>query len=773
MIELYDAILSGNNAEISVRSTLQRAAGFIPYNTNTVSGIPQKFAHFQPTSQSGIIYPIVDTTTNTFYLPPGSTPPTTLTTKASGVQTSFFGVGPYLYMGNVDFMQKWDTGSPQGVTKWGIAPTAFTSSVAAYAGLGADNNSGNSAWSNPTNIQGAPDGAVAVTSLTVPANHPSAFNSNVLDATTYGFAIAAANTMTGVQLDLTGFASLFFSINALANLNAVLLINGVPTGTPKGVPLTSANSTQTVGGAGDTWGISNLTGALINATSFGVRFYLSGFNRTGAPHTFSASLDAAHLTIFNSGAPAVALVAGTLTATQGFQYLACYGNSNDTNIGNPTPASASIKPVAQGVQISLVASTDPQVNQIRVFRTTDTGTGALFFELPTSPYPNTTQNVTDNAVDSTLQLTQSVTVGSVAFSPPPPGLVNLEWYAGRMWGSVGNLLYFSAGPDNAPMGNGNSDWPPGNVFPLPTQIVKNCALNGGNGMLVTTVDGIHVVQGITNPGFTVNKWLSDVGARTQNAVDTDGSTIYMFTSDRQYISISANGVNELSQPVSDQTDNLDPTAVYVAAHRSGSQDSRVFLTDGSTGYYPYNLMFGAWEPKRTIASSGAAGAIGSIEIQAGIYKLLMGSTQPNQLILQRDLSTFSDNAATYPWNAIFGSIPLADPTQLANVESIVLRYRNNGSVAALSALPNDTAGTFINVPSGPFEPPEASQAPVGFAATKYYLNQASNLWTQMSHIQLQVAFPAEANQDELLSFGIFPNESTDQPTTALPAVQGR
>lgn len=248
------------------------------------------------------------------------------------------------------------------------------------------------------------------------------------------------------------------------------------------------------------------------------------------------------------------------------------------------------------MQISLTASTDPQVNQIRLFRTTDTGTGAIFFELPTSPYPNTTQQVNDTAADTALQVTQSLQVGTLAFSPPAAGLVNIEWYAGRLWGSVGNLLYFSAGPDNAPMGKGTSNWPPGNVFELPTQIVKNVALNGGNGMLVVTIDGIHVVQGISNPGFTVNKWLSDIGARQQNAVDTDGSNIYIFTSDRQFLQISSQGMNELSQNISDQTDLLDPTQVYVCQHRSGSQDSRVFLTDGSTKWIPYNLMMGAWEP---------------------------------------------------------------------------------------------------------------------------------------------------------------------------------
>jgi len=360
----------------------------------------------------------------------------------------------------------------------------------------------------------------------------------------------------------------------------------------------------------------------------------------------------------------------------------------------------------------------------------------------------------------------------LAFTPPPAGLVNIEWYAGRLWGSVGNLLYFSAGPDNFPMGRGTSNWPPANVFELPTQIVKNVALNGGNGMLSITLDGIHIAQGIANPGFTVNKWLSDIGARQQNAVDTDGSNIYIFTSDRQFLKISSQGIEELSQNISDQTDLFDPTKVYVCQHRSGSQDSRVFLTDGSTQWLPYNLMMGAWEPARTLGDGSGMGAVSSIEISAGVYKLLKGSTTAGQIIEQRDLSTFSDNGSNYSFNVVFGNIPIADPSQLANIENLVGRFTNVGNLPAVSILPNDISGAFVTIPRSVNEPPEASNPPTGHFAFRWYLNDAP-IWTQMSSLQIKFAWPADPFQEEMLSWGLFPNQSADERPGAIPQIQGR
>ena len=762
LIELYDAILSGQNAEISVRSTIQRAAGFIPYNINPVSGIPQKFYAFQSTAQPGTIFPVVDTSTGVFSVPPGAAVPLSIASKSQGKQSSFFGLGSFLYIGNVDFLKKWDSSS---VTNWGIGPYSGSTAPTANTGTGA-NGSGNP-WTNPTNIQGAPGhGAPDYATNTV----STVINTGQLSCTNFGFAVGASNAITGIQVFLTGHTSAVGVIAATVQLQQ----GGLALGNPQTIFLTSSDTTGNAGGSSFLWG-AVITPTIVDDATFGVLVSVGHQLNAGAGTT--VSLNACQITVFSTGAPSVVVNAGAgaMTATQGYQYVAAYYNPVDGNIGNPSTPSGTTGPFTKklNVQITLTASTDPQVTLIRVFRTTDTGTGSVFFELPNSPFPNASATVNDTATDVQLVVTQSVQSPTLAFSVPPSGIGLIEWYAGRLWGAVANLLYFSAGPDNFPMGNGASDWPPANVFALPTQIVKLAALNGGNGMLVVTLDGIHVVQGITNPGFTVNKWLSDVGARQQNAVDSDGSNLYMFTSDRQFVQIGASGINELSQPISDQTDNLDPTAVYVMQHRSGSQDSRIFLADGSTSWYPYNAMVGCWEPVRTPADGAGLGAVGSIEITPGVFKLLKGGTSSGQLILQRDLTTFSDNGRPYYWNLVFGSIPLADPTQLANLESFVLRSRNMAS-PTISILPNDTDQTKFKQLGNPvFEPPEGTAGPTGFTASKYYMDTAPGMWTQMTHLQIKIQGTNTTTQDEILSMGIFPNQTTDQASSQLPQIQGR
>jgi hypothetical protein len=947
IIELYDAILTGGNAEISVRSTLQRRAGYLLFNSTVVTGIPLKWTSFEPSSKPGTIFPILDTTTNIWAVPFGiaAPAPTNIFSKPTTTQSSFFAVGNYLYIGNSGFSKKWDSGTFQGLTNWGIAIGSINSAVGPNGcGTGTDVPVvGATPWANPGNITasdgvystvtlipngssgsqgpnncgagadlggfnigwGTPGAIATGGSATAPLSG-SATQTNYLQATNFGFAIPTGATILGIvvrynrsatvgfeiftnslllvkggsavgndeapsvtwgtssqgegggsptdlwgttwtaadinssnfgfrvraQQSTTGsaVASIFafptitvyyssptggtvfsdqleatnfgFALPGLDTVLGILVeIQGLqPVGNPAGSSLsvsllkngniigTAKNNVQMgttdtfipLGGSGDLWG--STWGPLdVNLSGFGVA--IQGSNP--ASSNASWSIDFVRITLFVTGGPSISVsgAAGSFSATQGYQYVQVFGNSVDGNISNPSPPSISTGPFSgkASVGVTLTASTDPQVNQIRVFRITDTGTGSIFFELPTSPYPNTNATVQDAAPDSALSVTASVQLGSLAFSPPPAGIRLMAWYAGRMWGAVGNLLYFAAGPDNAPMGNGNSDWPPQNVFELPSSIVKLTPLAGGNGMLVTTLNKIHVVQGITNPGFTVNIWMNDIGARQENAVDSDGSTLYMFTSDRQFLQISASGINELTQFVSDTTDTFDPTQVYVAQHRSGSQDSRVFLSDGSSRIYPYNLMASCWEPIQTPVDTGGVnnhldgvGAIASIEVLPGIYKFVKGGIESGQPLLYRDINTFTDNGVQYGWGATFGNIPVADPTQLANVDSLVMRMTNAGNLPTVGILPNDISGTFIPLTTQPqFEPPEASAPSAGHRAERYYWSTGANLWQQLMHFQLQFTFGPSAAQEEILSWGIFPNESADQQTGQIPAVQGR
>src|SRR5258708_5487432 len=99
---------------------------------------------------------------------------------------------------------------------------------------------------------------------------------------------------------------------------------------------------------------------------------------------------------------------------------------------------------------------------------------------------------------------------------------------------------------------------------------------------------------------------------------------------------------------------------------------------------------------------------------------------------------------------------------------------NAGGLPTVGILPNDISGSFINLTSSPiFEPPEATTGPTGHRAERYYLSTGANLWQQMIHCQVKFTFAASSAQEEILTWGLFPNPSADQPVGQIPPVQGR
>lgn len=759
IIELYDALTTGLNMEITNTLTLKRRPGYTSFNSNTVSGVPLAFYSFKPSSFPGQVFPIVDTTTEVEYVQPGTTAITTVQAKTIASQTNFCGIGPYLYMGNPNFSKKWDSpAGSQGVTNWGITISSVNNAIGpTIAGNGATQG-GAHPWTNPNNVTSA----VTFTTVSLGANQ---FSAGLL-ATQFGFAIPAGNTITGIQITFNASSS-----SGTGAINVLVLKAGVST--PSGfsvlnVPIgvTAFTVPQDLS-TNQLWG-TTWTPNDINQTNFGVLFQAST-QASGAPANFQ--INNVKITIYSIGGPTVALVAGTLTAQNGFQYVFCYGNSVSGHVSSPTPPSLSIKPVAQGVQISLTASTDPQVNQIRVFRTTDGG-GQPFFELPTSPYPNTTANVTDNAPDNTLQIANICPLPHFN-DPPPTGAVDPVWFSGRLWVHVGNALYFSSGPDIT-MGNGPEAWFPVYVFTLPTTIIRKFPLP--NGMLVVTVDDIYVVRGIDTTSFTVNEFMRDIGMRNWNAADSDGSNIYLYTNDRQTLLINANGIQSISSNISDVVANVDPSAAYMTTFRYTARNTMLFLGDGTTNLYPYNLQQQAWCPIQTPA--GGVQAIGAIETQLGVWNMLRGKNVAGQTVAKRDLTTFTDEGTPYTCSATFGPIPLADMLMLAQVRDIGIATALSTSSLSVSVLANEITGTFQNL-GAPIssEPPQLSATPSQSFTANLYSWQNSTLPEVMNFMFMQLSWPAANTADELLAWALGGTQTTGGsalgPPGKLPEIQGR
>ena len=300
--------------------------------------------------------------------------------------------------------------------------------------------------------------------------------------------------------------------------------------------------------------------------------------------------------------------------------------------------------------------------------------------------------------------------------------------------------------------------------------------------MVATVTDIWFVTGqsLTQGGFNPQKILIGHGMRSYNALGVDGSTVYIYTSDREFLSLNPNsGSVEVGYPVGDTFElTYSPVNAYIARHISGSRDNAVYFADGATSWYRLNPnQQGAsiageqtpvWSPKADFtATIGGIAAIGSIETSAGTTNLLVGLPPLNASgiaqagpVLVRNLSTFTDLGNPYTWTATIGSVMLATPGKMAEVESITTEMNNsnlNGATStqcAVGVLLDEIAGApevlsqFVN------DPPQAYTTASILGARFYLSDGPSTIQPVCRHIQVTVSGAAVTTQDEILGLTV-------------------
>jgi hypothetical protein len=155
-------------------------------------------------------------------------------------------------------------------------------------------------------------------------------------------------------------------------------------------------------------------------------------------------------------------------------------------------------------------------------------------------------------------------------------------------------------------------------------------------------------------------------------------------------------------------------------------------------------------------------AMQSVETSPGVHQLLMGPPAGGAgPILMRNTSTFADNGTPYPAYADIGSVVLAHPGQVALLDFLSTYCVAAGSRPTVSVLLGEIGGhaemlikggtLSIAVP----EPPENGPA----EATTIYNDRWWMSATQQSalcqHLQIEIAWPAENEPNELLSYALF------------------
>lgn len=504
-----------------------------------------------------------------------------------------------------------------------------------------------------------------------------------------------------------------------------------------------------------------------------------------------------------------------LTPKTGYQYYYAFVNTYTGQRSNVSPISANtgaqtgvaINVTGVGMQVVTgpVSQTfgatgysnsygqDPQVDAIEVYRNTDGG--GFWYQIPPSLMTNTSGTITVNGVTylanpgtsdsagtwSFTDTVQDTQLNTQIFAPigflnslPPVGLKNLEFFDGRLWGSVNNFLYYATAADDAVLinilqnGVSAESWEPTNFIPFNSAIVRSIAT--AVGLFVFTTTDVWIVQGTNLATYSPTRILTGVGLGTYNGICIDGNNMMLYTRDRECLMFNiGSGAAEIGFLIGNLIEtSINPITCYLARHVKGSQDNAFYFGDGSTGWFRLNPnQYGAsasgeqtpiWSPFATIASAGGAGAIASIEVQPGIKQLLVGRTGTGTgPVLNRDINTFSDNGTLYSWSATIGSIMLALPGKLAEIESVTTEMTAaTASQCGVGVLIDEIAGVFESLPNVyPWASPDPPQleASVSVLSNRFYLSPGT-VPPVGRHMQIQLTGGASATKDELLSLTV-------------------
>lgn len=724
VIQRQDALIDGLNVELSSRHTLVRRPGFQDFAL-------QQFAAgeiangFYAAKISNILYSFVSTNQRVARFSFGSGI-TSFFTKATTAQTFFQQVGNRLYFSDGTSNKFWDgsTTKTSGIVAPTTAPTVAPS-----------NQNNTFGWFPLMVITVAGTRVTTGWWLLDPNGN---FQQDVAGTGTTGQEIPQFSVFFDSQVTdpKTGGGPVFWR-------------NG------SAYQRWTANTTYT----NDGYGILDSNNKVQ---------YVSTPGTTGATEPAWAAV-LGNITADNTVTWTNAGVGGPIVAFYGYSYVYVF-HTTAGQVSTASPASERTGPIVGAFSIALAGDMSPDTNcdTVDIYRTLDGGSVYYFLHSIANTFSGT-WSYTDTTTDFGLN-DQLIAPLNHLNDPPPTGMTLVAYYQGRLWGVVGNLLYFDAGPDCI-NGISNQSWPPANVFPFPGNITGLAPTS--QGLLVFLSDQLWVILGGPQTLTYFSQWvLGTFGLLSSNCMKQDADTLYLYTTSRQFFTLTLGGKNEDGFNVAPTLeDNFDPATSYLALHRQG-QDVGVFLSNGTDKIIRYDFNMSAWSPLAEPLQG--AGALDSIQTTQGlltsdptVYSLLLATPTAQGFISRRRLGSFKDtqtftNLQSYPADVTVGSLVLSPPGFPAvAVNSIVLQSLNIGGALAVGVRSNEISGPFVDIPLSNDDPwlltgtPYVSQS----VNTKEY--QWAGVQTPLpqmtKHMQIRILLPDEDAENEILAMGIVPN----------------
>lgn len=562
-------------------------------------------------------------------------------------------------------------------------------------------------------------------------------------------------------------------------------------------PTGGGNTNIVSGNVGNTVLVSNLT-------------EIQDSNGNGEIPTIAGPSASAHPTWPTALGATVTETSGLTWSNQGqfgaantgsWYYTYTYLNAATGDESSAAPLSQAILlPANSGALLSGPGSPDTQVTNINIYRTTQqagTAQGTPFYlrtilAPPSGGQWSTLDNTSDPPVPgSTLDIEITApgfgVVNGIVTNfndPPPTGLTNLSFHAGRMFGTVGNITYYSTGPD-VTTGNGNTSWSVLNFFETPGTQSRLWPTTVG--MFVFSNDGLWIIQGLgtsTNPFQQIQLVDPDISIVGYNDFTTAGTQANIFTSDRLYLSLDPqNGTSWLGQPVATVLANPNndppytPGEVYLTYHSNGLDQKGFIISDNGWLNWmsvPAPETGFLWNPPAAIASP-VNGAMASVEVTPGVFQLLLGpGAIPGGQILMRDstFSVFTDGGtspsggggAPYPAWVVFGNIVFAHHGQMAGLVHVGADFVRLGAEPIASCLLDEILnqpGTpeWVIIPNPVNDPPNLPASATIFQLRYWMIETQEPIYCRNGLFKFD--FSEDEVKNELLCFTIFGESMTE------------
>lgn len=554
-----------------------------------------------------------------------------------------------VYFSNGVYVRKWDP--VNGVSNWGIAPYSTTATQTINgASTGASVSTGTwtgTAWSNPTDATGT--GTPPYATVAIPFG---AVFTQLLELTNYvTFTIPLGNTISQISISATlsysGAISGWFPL-----VNAILLQNGVPIGLTT-APIAPTTTPTTFNIIMPNVSITGWSPTNVNNNTFGIAFTAFSQGTVGTPTgTATIIVRSCGITVTSLGGPLVTFSGTGLTASFGYQYVICYYNANTGHVGSPCPPSNKVVPANQGMSIPVVASPDPQVTNIRIFRTTDSATGLggqAYFEIQNSPVPNANASIIDTTPDSSLNALSIAPTPT--FNDPPIPMQGLVYFSGRIWGfkntqANGNKVWFT-GLEEITIGVPEECMPSGIAgnfwsFDEPVQALGVGGIGSNQGLAIFCGGRLYGIQGNTLDTFVRFQVSNRRGARNRTCTSTLGGMLAWLDSANQVWATDGTNLNELTPMIRNDLATIVQANCCVSFHTAGRFHWLVLST--GTRLYVYDVDQDQWMPPWTFSAK----YIYSGEISPGNYVLLASNgTKALQLNPVMVPGNFNDNGVTY------------------------------------------------------------------------------------------------------------------------------